>query len=142
MQCYYAPIGGRNDFNHVVGRESIELIEQFAERSLDLSLPRLVAAFTLGTDCVQFVDKNNDACRIAVVELFLGELERVSHHLRTITDVHLHELGAGQFEKGSVGLSCAGPSQEGLAGARGTVKEDALGWSDADGLEHIIVRHR
>ena len=142
MRCKYAPIRGRNNFNHVVRRESIKLVEQFAKCSLDLSLPRTVAAFTLGADCVQFVDKNNDACRITVVELFLGELEGVSHHLRTVTDVHLHELGAGQFEKGSVGLSCAGPSQEGLAGARGTVKEDALGWSDADGLEHIIVRHR
>ena len=72
-------------------------------------------------DGVQFVDED-DAGR-----LLLGRGKEISYSGGAHPHEHFHEIGARQAHKGHPGLSGHGPGQQGLAGARGTHQQDALG---------------
>src|SRR5439155_25060301 len=66
--------------------------------------------------------------------LVLGLFEQVTDARRADADEHLDELGAGQGEEGHVRLARDGSRQQGLARARGTHQQHALGNTAAEPL--------
>ena len=137
----YLPIGRRNDLDHVVRREAIELTEKLKHGPLHLAITGLVTTEPLGTDGIDLVDEEDGTLAGAVLDLLLGQIEGIADELGTVADEHLHELRSRELEEDGIGLVGTGPGQQGLAGTGRSVKEDALGRADADGIEHVLVRH-
>mmetsp|Transcript_18578 Transcript_18578/g.53053 ORF Transcript_18578/g.53053 Transcript_18578/m.53053 type:complete len:395 (+) Transcript_18578:636-1820(+) len=135
------PIGGGNHLDHFVGREAVELRQQFQHRSLHFAVSRLVAAKSLRSDGVNLVDEEDGAVALPGFDLCLGKLEGIPDELGAVADEHLHELRAGQLEEDGVGLVRARTRQQRLSGSRRSVQQNSLGRTDADGIEHVLVRH-
>ncbi len=87
------------------------------------------ACATVTTDCVDFVDEDDAG------GVLLALLEKVADAGRADAYEHLNEVRAGDGEEGNVSFAghCAG--EEGLAGARRSDEEDALGDAAAEALE-------
>ena len=110
-------VGGREDLDPVVGREAVELVEQFQHRPLDFSVPALFAVEPFRADGVELVDEDDRG------GFLFGEGEAVADELGAVTDEHLDELGAGKFEESGVCLGGAGSGEEGLASSGGAIHE-------------------
>ena len=105
----------REDFNAVVGREAIELVEEFEHRALDLPVAGFFAVEALRAHGVELVDEDDRG------GFFFREGETVTDQLGAVADEHLDELRAGELEEGGVCLGGARAGEEGFAGAGGTV---------------------
>lgn len=81
----------REHLDPVVGREAVELVQQLQHRPLDLAVARLFAVEALGAHGVELVDED-DRWRF-----LLREREAVAHELRSVSNEHLDQLGAGQL---------------------------------------------
>ena len=110
----------------IVGRESVELIEQLQHGSLHLSVSSLLGVEPLGADGVQLVDEDDGR------RLLLGEGEGVPHELGAVPDEHLHELRPRQLQEAGVGLRRARPRHQRLARAGRAVHQHSLGGLDAE----------
>src|SRR4029079_6003661 len=87
------------------------------------------AGAAVATDGVDLVDEDDGG------RVLLGLLEEVANTARTATDEHLDEVGAGDGVERHPRLAGDRAREQGLAGARRTVEEHALGDLGADGLE-------
>ena len=66
---------------------------------------------------------------------FLALLEQVAHAAGAHADKHFHEVGAGDGEERNVGFAGDCACQQGLAGARRSDQQHALGDAAAQFLE-------
>jgi len=91
-----------------------------------ISVPVLVVTFVhipaavadyLVTNGIQFV--NEDDGRV----FLLGERERISDELCTVTDEHLDQLWAGQLQECRLGLCGTSPGQQRLASTGRTIQQ-------------------
>mmetsp|Transcript_5764 Transcript_5764/g.13141 ORF Transcript_5764/g.13141 Transcript_5764/m.13141 type:complete len:201 (-) Transcript_5764:391-993(-) len=71
----------------------------------------------------------------------LGEFKGITDEFGTVPNEHLHELRTGQLQKDGVGLIGARTCEESLARTGRAEEEHSLGSLDANGVEHILVRH-
>ena len=108
-------VGGREDFDPVVGCEAVQLVEEFQHRSLDFSVSALFTVEAFRAHGVELVDEDDRG------RFLLCESEAVTDELGAVADEHLDELGTGELEEGGVGLGSAGSGEEGLAGSGGAV---------------------
>ena len=124
------------DFDAVVGREAVELVEQLEHGALDFAVAGFFAVEAFRAHGVELVDEDDAG------GFFFGEREAVAHQFGAVADEHLHELGARELEEGGVCLGGAGAGQEGFACSRGPIHEGAFGGFDADLLEALGFFHR
>ena len=109
------PVRRREDFDAVVGREAVELVEEFEHRALDLAVAGFLAVEALRAHGVELVDEDDRG------GFFFRKGEAVTHELGAVADEHLDELRAGELEEGGVRLGGAGAGEEGFASAGGAV---------------------
>ena len=75
----------------------------------------------MATNGVDFINEDNRGSNL------LGARNQVAHARGANTDVHFEELGTGDREEGSIGLSCNCLCQQSLTRSGRTVKQDASG---------------
>mmetsp|Transcript_4401 Transcript_4401/g.11418 ORF Transcript_4401/g.11418 Transcript_4401/m.11418 type:complete len:233 (+) Transcript_4401:382-1080(+) len=109
----------------LVATESVELVQKLQHSPLHLSIAAQLRIEALCADGIDFVNEYDTR------RLFLCESKGVPHKLGTISYEHLDQLGASQFQKCRIGLSCTGSSYEGFTGAGRAVQQDALWRFDA-----------
>src|SRR5436309_3029090 len=119
-----------HDDHALRGVEAVHLSQQLVEGLLALVVApdEPGAARTRLADRVQLVDEDDAR------GLVLGLLEQITDARGTHTDEHLDELGAGQGEEGHVRFARNGSRQQGLARARRTHHQHALGNPAAEPL--------
>ena len=119
-------VGGRQDDHAGVIVEAVHFRQQLVQGLLPLIVAAVLAAAALLADGVDLVDEHDAG------GLLLGLAEQVPDLGRAHAHEHLHKLRAGDGEEGHLGLACHGLGQHGLAGARRTHQQDALGHGGAD----------
>ena len=105
----------------VLGVETVHLHKHLVEGLLSLVMAAAVARAADTADRVQFVDEQDAGRALAAL------LEEVPDSAGAHADEHFHEIGAGHVEKGDIRLSRHGLGQQGLAGARHSDEQYALG---------------
>ena len=122
-------VGRGDEDDAVVGLEAVHLDQELVEGLLALVVSAAEACATVTTDGVDFVDEDDAG------GVLLALLEEVADAGCADADEHLDEVRAGDGEEGDVGFAgdCAG--EEGLAGARRSDEQDALGDAAAEALE-------
>ncbi len=122
-------VGGGDEDDTVVGLEAVHLYEELVEGLLALVVSAAEACATVTSDGVDFVDEDDAG------GVLLALLEEVANAGCADADEHFNEVRTGDGEEGDVGFAgdCAG--EEGLAGARRSDEEDALGDAAAEALE-------
>mmetsp|Transcript_3316 Transcript_3316/g.13274 ORF Transcript_3316/g.13274 Transcript_3316/m.13274 type:complete len:286 (+) Transcript_3316:326-1183(+) len=135
------PVGRRDHLDVVVALEPVQLGQQLEHRPLHFAVAGLFPAKALRADGIQLVDEDDGSSAPFLLDLVPGQLEGVAHHLGTVTDEHLDQLRPRKLQEHRVRLVRAGPCQKGLASAGRSVEQHALGRADADGIEHLLVRH-
>ena len=122
-------VGRGDEDDTVVGLEAVHLDEELVEGLLALVVSAAEACATVTADCVDLVDEDDAG------GVLLALLEEVADAGCADAYEHLDEVRAGDGEEGNVGFAgdCAG--EEGLAGARRSDEEDALGDAAAEALE-------
>ena len=111
----------------------VEVVEQFEHGPLHLSVSAFVVVETLGSYGVDLVDKDDGG------SFLFGQGEGIAHHFGTVSDVHLHKVGAGQFEEGGFGLACTCTRHHRLSCSGGAEHEAAFGRTDTDGYELFLM---
>mmetsp|Transcript_22528 Transcript_22528/g.72949 ORF Transcript_22528/g.72949 Transcript_22528/m.72949 type:complete len:408 (-) Transcript_22528:387-1610(-) len=129
-------VGGHDDLDFAAVVETVELIQQFKHRTLNLLLTTARGVVPLGCHSIDFVDENDRR------RGFLRKAEHLADQFRPITQVLLDELTADDTEEGRGGLVGHGLGQERLAGARHAVEDHALRRLDAHVLVKFGVRQR
>ena len=122
-------VGRGDEDDAVVGLEAVHLDEELVEGLLALVVSAAEACATVTADGVDFVDEDDAG------GVLLALLEEVADAGCADADEHLNEVRTGDGEEGNVGFAgdCAG--EEGLAGARRSDEQDALGDAAAEALE-------
>ena len=92
----------------IIGRETVQLIEQLQHGSLNLSVSSLLSVKSLGTDGVQLVNEDDGW------SLLLGESEGVSDKLDSVSNKHLDKLGSSELQEARLGLGSAGAGHQGV----------------------------
>jgi hypothetical protein len=123
------PVGRRDQDDVGLDVEAVHLDEQLVEGLLAFVVAAAHAGAAVPADGVDLVDEDDRG------SVGLCLLEQVTHAAGTDADEHLDEVRARDGEEGHPSLAgyCAG--EQGLAGARSAVQQDALGDLGADGLE-------
>ena len=117
---HVGPVRGRDEDHAVVRLEAVHFDQQLVQRLLALVVPAPEAGASMAADGVDLVDEDDAG------SVLLALLEEVTNARRADADEHLHEVGAGDGEKGHAGLSRDGPGQQCFAGPRRPHQEDAL----------------
>ena len=122
-------VGRGDEDDAVVGLEAVHLDEELVEGLLALVVSAAEACAAVTSDCVDLVDEDDAG------GVLLALLEEVADAGCADADEHLDEVRTGDGEEGDVGFAgdCAG--EEGLAGARRSDEQDALGDAAAEALE-------
>mmetsp|Transcript_75506 Transcript_75506/g.161761 ORF Transcript_75506/g.161761 Transcript_75506/m.161761 type:complete len:274 (+) Transcript_75506:100-921(+) len=116
--------------------ESIDLIQKLHERALDLAVSRGSLREPLTSDGIDLVHEND--ARLVL----LGVAEHLADDARALSDVLVDDGRSDDLEEVGGHIVGHGPGQQGLAGARGSVEEHALGRLDSNALEELGVRQR
>ena len=124
--------GGQHDHRFGLA-EAVHLAQDLVERLFPLVMSASQAGPPHAADGVDLVDEQNRG------RGFLGCFEHVAHAAGTDADEHLNELGTADRKERHAGFARHGPGQEGLAGARGTHQQNALGHAPAEPLEFFGV---
>ena len=122
-------VGGRHHHDALGGLEAVHLRQHLVERLLPLVVSAAEAGAALAADRVDLVDEDDGRGLLA------GGLEQVAHSAGADAHEHLHEVRAGDRQERHSGLTGHGAGQQGLAGARRTDEQHALGDAGADLLE-------
>eukprot|EP00050_Salpingoeca_kvevrii_P006166 m.287788 g.287788 ORF g.287788 m.287788 type:complete len:445 (-) comp11847_c0_seq1:145-1479(-) len=128
-------VGRHDDLDVLGGLKTIELVEQLQHGALDLAIAATTAAavHAARADGINLIHKDDRG------GLLTSHDEELADHAGALANVLLDQLGAGHANKGAVCVMCNGAGKQGLAGARGAVKQDALGLGDTKGLEELRV---
>ncbi len=113
----------------VVGFKAVHLDQQLVEGLLALVVSAAEACATVTADSVDLINED-DAGRV-----LLALFEQVANTRCADADEHLHEVGTGDREERDVGFASDCAREEGLAGARRSDEQDALGDAAAKTLE-------
>ena len=73
--------------------ETVHLVQQLEEDTLDFSISASLRVESLGSDSIDFI--NEDDCW----RVFFGQAEDVTDHSRTFTEIFLHEFGADDSDE-------------------------------------------
>ncbi len=122
-------VGRRDQDDAAAHVEAVHLDQQLVEGLLALVVTAAHAGAAVPADGVDLVDEDDGR------GVLLGLLEQVAHAAGADTDEHLDEVGAGDGVEGDARLAGDGAGEQGLAGARRAVEQDALGDLGAHGLE-------
>lgn len=90
--------------------ETVHLVEQLQQNTLDFTIGTSLGIETLGGDGVNLIDENNGWRVLA------GHTEDVADHARAFTKVLLHKLGAHDADEAGCRRVGDGLDQHGLAG--------------------------
>mmetsp|Transcript_62077 Transcript_62077/g.173336 ORF Transcript_62077/g.173336 Transcript_62077/m.173336 type:complete len:390 (+) Transcript_62077:291-1460(+) len=134
-------ICGSNDLDHFVTGETIQLTEKFQHGTLDFTIAALISTESFCTNGIDLINKEDCARRHALLYLGLGKLKGVSNKFGSVSNEHLHQLRAGQFEKDGIGLIGTRSCQQGLSGTGWSVQQDSLGRTNTNSIKHVLVRH-
>src|SRR6185503_8850876 len=127
------PVGG-GDQDDVVGhREAVHLDEELVQGLLALVVTAAHAGAAVAADGVDLVHED-DAGRV-----LLRLLEEVADAAGADADEHLDEVRARDREERNARLAGDGAREQGLAGSRGSVEQDALRDPRAERLELLRV---
>ena len=126
-------VGGGNDDDIFVGRETVHLHKQGVERLLAFIVTTAHAVATVAPHRINLIDED----KAGVVLLGLGK--HVAHAAGTHTHEHFHEVGTGNGVEGHPGLACNSAGQQGLTRAGGAYHEHALGNGAAQVAEYLRV---
>ena len=119
-------VGGADDDD---GGALLEAVHEGEKLGDDAALDLAVGLVALGGDGVDLVDEDDGG------GVLLGLLEGLAEVGLGLSGHLGHDLGSVDEEEEGAGLVGDGPGDEGLAGAGGSVQEDAAGGLDAKGLE-------
>ena len=111
-----------------VGSKPSISLKHLVERLLALVVAAAESRATLSADGVDLVDEDDGR------RLLARRGEQVAHAAGADADEHLHEVRSRDREEGHAGLTGDGAREHGLAGARRSDEQDALGDRGADGL--------
>jgi hypothetical protein len=109
------------------------MVEQLQHGPLHFSISRLIVIEPFCPDSIDLVDKDDRR------SLLLGKSKSVSDHFWTITNVHLYEVGASQFQESSFSLSSACSSHHCLPCSWRTKHQTSFWGSDTDILKLLLV---
>ncbi len=109
--------------------EAVHLDEKLVEGLLALVVSAAEACAAVTADGVDLVDEDDAG------GVLLALLEEVADAAGADADEHLDEVRAGDGEEGNVGFAGDGAGEQGLAGARRSDEQDALGDAAAEALE-------
>ena len=101
--------------------------------TLNLPGPPRAGVVPLASHGVYLVDEDDGGAEV------VRDPEELPDELRSFAEVLLDKLGADYSEEGSGGVVGNGLGEKCLAGSRLAVKDDALGWLDADVLIQLGV---
>ena len=127
------PVGGGHDNDLLVGIEAVHLGQELVEGLLTLVVTAAETRAAAPAHRIDFIDENDAGSRL----LCIGK--EITHPPRPDTDKHLDELGCRNAEKRNTRLSCHGPCQQGLAGARRPHQEYTFGDFSANPLKFLRV---
>ena len=126
---HVGPVGGGDQDDAATDVEAVHLDQQLVQGLLALVVAAAHAGSAVAADGVDLVDEHDGG------GVLLGLLEQVAHAAGTDADEHLDEVGAGDGVEGDARLAGDRAGEQGLAGARRAVEQDALGDLRPDGLE-------
>mmetsp|Transcript_36531 Transcript_36531/g.77740 ORF Transcript_36531/g.77740 Transcript_36531/m.77740 type:complete len:357 (-) Transcript_36531:70-1140(-) len=112
--------------------ETIQLIHNLQHRSLDLA----IVASSGASDGVDLIDEEDASL------LRPCQLEELSNHSGTLTDVTLHQFGANDADEAGISPIRNCSSCQGLACTRGTVQENTFRGIDAQCDESLRLQQR
>ena len=121
-------VGGCNDDQVGVIVEAVHLHQQLVQGLLALIVATAHAGAALAAHSIDLVDEDDGRC------ILLGLIEQVAHSRGAQSDEHLDEVRACHGVEGHAGLTGYGPGQQGLAGSRGTIEQNASGYAGTQGL--------
>mmetsp|Transcript_19299 Transcript_19299/g.35701 ORF Transcript_19299/g.35701 Transcript_19299/m.35701 type:complete len:202 (-) Transcript_19299:549-1154(-) len=116
--------------------ESIQLVQQFKHRSLDLLRSARIRVVTLHTDSIDFINKDNGR------RVVFSDFKHLTYELGSIAKVLLNELRAYHPEKSCRGLVCNCFNQKCFSCSGGPVQDYPLGWFNSNVFVQFRVRER
>jgi len=130
------PVSGHHTLDSAQVLETVKLVQQLHEGTLDFTIGRGAIRETLGADGIDFI--HEDDARLVI----FGVGKHFSNHTGTLSDVLIHDGGGHHFQKLAVHLASEGSSKEGFASARRTVEKDSLRGLNSNSLEKLRVGER
>mmetsp|Transcript_83446 Transcript_83446/g.202367 ORF Transcript_83446/g.202367 Transcript_83446/m.202367 type:complete len:211 (+) Transcript_83446:433-1065(+) len=116
------------------GIEAVKLIDNLQHRTLHLAVTICLIASSRAADGVDLINEEDAGL------LRPRQLEELSHHAGSLTDIALHQLGADDADEARVGAvgDCAGSQR--LSSAGGAVQQHSLRRVDAQGHEALWLK--
>ena len=102
------------------------MVEQFQHSSLNLSISRFVIIKSFGSNCIDFINKDNRR------SLLLCHSKCVSHHLWSVSNIHLYQVRSCQFQESCLCLTCTSSRHHSLSSSRRTKHKTSLGGPDSN----------
>jgi len=112
------------------------MVKQLEHGPLHFSVSGLVVIESFGSDCIDFIDEDDRRL------FFFSQGKGIPDHFGAVSDVHLNEVGSGQFQKTGFGLSCAGSGHHGLSGSGRAEHQTTFRRPDSDVFEFFFVCDR
>ena len=124
-------VGSGHDDDAIVGLKAIHLHQQLVQGLLALVVAAAEAGTTLTAHRIDLINKDDAGHGL------LGLVKQVAHTGSTDTDVHLHEIRAGDGVERHAGLTGTGAGQQGLTGTRRAHQQHAVGDAGTQRVEFI-----
>ena len=129
----FGTVGCCQNDDAVVAFEAVHFCQQLIQGLLPFIVAAQVAAFTLLTDGVNFINEHDAGC------LFLGLLEQVTNLAGTHAHEHFNELGTTHGEERNIGFTGHSLGQHGFAGTGRAYEQHALRHGGTDVLVLVGV---
>ncbi len=128
---YVRPVGSGDEDNAFVRFEAVHLDEQLVQGLLTFIVTTAQTGATMAADGVDFIDEDDAG------GILLALFEEVADTACADADEHLDEVRTGNAEEGNVGFAGDRAGEQGLAGARRSDEQHALGDASAELLEFL-----
>ncbi len=109
------------------------MVQKLKHSSLNFSVSWLIVIESLCTNGINFIDENDGG------RFLFGKSKSVSDHFRSITDIHLHKIWAGELKKSSFSLTGTGSGHHSFSSSWGSKHQATFWWSDTNVLEFFFV---
>jgi hypothetical protein len=124
-------VGGCHHDDAIVGLKAVHLDQQLVQGLLPLVVAAAQTCAALTAHGIDLIDEDD-----AGHGLF-GLIKQVTHTGCADTDIHFHEVGAGNGVEGHPCLTGAGTSQQGLTGTRRAHQQNAVGDAGTQRVELV-----